>query len=161
MAEHPHAARLGQPEQPHDGGPVGPQRRVHRVPGALPGIDAPPRGHRHPLEIEGEAAMADPLRAPLPAPAGAAALDAQLPRPRALPVGPVEPVGLGNRARHPRGQIAGRAAHRIASLASSMLETRVTIGPEMTSAARAPGTWLDDSPRTWRTASMCRQSPCM
>ena len=36
----------------------------------------------------------------------------------------------------------------------SRLETGVTMGPEITMETSASGTWLVDSPRSWRTASM-------
>jgi len=42
-----------------------------------------------------------------------------------------------------------------------MLDTGVTIGPEMTIATRAPGTGFGDCPRSCRTASICSSSPCM
>ena len=104
--------------------------------------------------------MTDPLGSPLPAAAGAASLHPQLARAGALPVGAVQAVRLGDGPRQAGGQIRGRA-QGTASAPSSMLETGVTIGPEMTSAARAPGTWLDASPRSCRTASICSSSPCM
>src|SRR5262249_6190929 len=134
---------------------------MHRMPDALPRVDAAARRYRHPLEVEGEAAVADPLRPPLEAAAGAAALHAQLAHPGALPVGRVELVGLGHRPRQARGQHVGRAAHRVSSVPISMLETGWTIGRETTRTSRAADPWRVAAPRSWRTASICSSSPCM
>ena len=41
------------------------------------------------------------------------------------------------------------------------LETGVTIGPEITIDTSASGTWLVDSPRICRTASISSSRPCM
>src|SRR5262245_29760114 len=135
------------------------------MPRALPGVDTSARRDRHPLHVEGEALVADPLRPPLELAAAAAALHAQLAGPRAFPVGRVELVRFGDRARQAGGQHvrrrAGRGAHSISSGPSSMLETGVTMGPEMTRPTRASFTWLVDSPRSWRTASIWSSSPCM
>ena len=161
VADHAHAARLGQLDQHHDVGPVVLERGMHRMPGALPAIDAAARRHLHPLEIEGETAMADPLRAPLPVAgsrgsAGPAARRARVPS----QYGRSSPSRLGHRARQARAAGTRRRSQR-RPRAEHMLETGVTIGPEITSATRAPGTWLVDSPRSWRTASICSSSPCM
>ena len=74
----------------------------------------------------------------------AAALHAQLAAPRALPVRRVEAVGLGHRARAGRRAGRTRVAHHSVVLRrrGCMLDTGVTIGPEMTIddvARRAPG----------------------
>src|SRR5262249_56626617 len=133
--------------------------------GVGPRVDGSGRGERHALHLEREALVADPLRAPLELAAAPAALHAQLADPRALPVGRVQLVAFGNRAWHAGGQhVRGRArrgAHSVSSVPRSMLETGVTIGPEMTRPTRASFTWLVDSPRSCRTASICSSSPCM
>src|SRR6267143_357740 len=134
IADHAHVAGPGQLDQHDDVRSVIRQRRMHRVPGALPRIDAAARRHRHPLEIEGETAVANPLRPPLESAAGPAALHAQFAGPRAFPVGRVERVRLGHGPRHARRQ----HAHSVPSVPSSMLETGVTIGPEITRPTRAP-----------------------
>jgi hypothetical protein len=41
------------------------------------------------------------------------------------------------------------------------LDTGVTIGPEITIETSASGTWLVDSRRSWRTASITSSRPCM
>src|SRR5882672_3668427 len=150
VPDHAHVAGLGQLDQHDDVRSVVPQRRMHRVPGALPRIDAAAWRHRHPLEIEGEAAVADPLRSPLKSAAGAAALHAQLAAARALPVRSVELVWLRHRPRHAWREHERGRAHSVSSVPSSMLETGVTIGPEITRPTRARCTWLVDWPRSWR-----------
>ena len=68
IADHPDAARVRQLDQDHDVGPAAAQRGMHRMPRALPGVDRPRAARRRvPRQVEAEAAVADPLRAPLPA----------------------------------------------------------------------------------------------
>src|SRR5258708_25997767 len=125
------------------------ERRMHRMPRPLPAIDAALARHLVPVEVERQAFVADPFRSPLEGAAGAAALNQQLAAPRGVPVGLVETVVLGNRD----WQAAGQVTHSVASAPRIMLETGVTIGPEITIETSASGTWLVDWPRSCRTAS--------
>jgi len=87
--------------------------------------------------------------------------DQQLAAAGARPVGRVEPVGLRDRRRQARRQV-GRGRHQsVASLPRIRLDTGVTIGPEITMDTYAAGTWLVDSPRICRAASMTSSRPCM
>src|SRR5262245_15204711 len=120
------------------------QRGMDRMVCALPRVDRAARLDRRPLEVEREAAVADPLRSPLPDTTRAASLHAKLARPRALPVGDVQAIGLRHRPRHRDRQVIGGCAHRTSSVPIRMLDTGVTIGPEITMATRAPPTGFDD-----------------
>ncbi len=72
------------------------QRRMHRMPDALVAVDDAARRGLFVAQVEAQAAMADPLRSPLPAFARAAALQQQLLFARALPERRVETVGRGD-----------------------------------------------------------------
>ncbi len=103
--------------------------------------------------------MADEFRAPLMHAAATAALDHQLAVPGAVPVR-LGQAFLGG-GRQAGGQGSRRRAHRVASVPRIRVLTGVTIGPPMTRAVCAPGTWLQAVPRSWRTASITSSSPCM
>src|SRR6185503_17587846 len=99
---------------------------------------------------------------PLPRAAALTALHHQLAAPRARPVRRVETIGLGDRRRQAGRQVGRGGRHQsVASPPRIRLETGVTIGPEITMAIWAPGTWLVDSPRIWRAASITSSRPCM
>src|SRR5207253_2595476 len=66
---------------------------------ALPRVDLAAGLDRCPFQVEGQAVMTDPFRAPLPAAARPATLDVQLAGPCPFPVRRVEPVGLRHRTR--------------------------------------------------------------
>src|SRR6185503_10385383 len=139
---------------------------MHRVPRALPRVDGAAAVHPRPADVGGEARVADPLRPPLPRVAARAALHPELAPAGALPVGPVEAVGLRHRRRQAGGQVVAsrrgrRCRHSVASPPRITLDTGVTIGPEITMDTSASGTCAVDSPRSWRTASITSSSPCM
>src|SRR5262249_51195440 len=115
-----------------------------------------------PSHVEGQASVADPLRSPLPRAAAPAPLHHELTAARALPVRLVRALGLRRRGGHPRRAVilcGGPSATR--SPPSIKLATRRTIGPEMTMETSGSGTWLVDSPRICRTASITSSRPCM
>ncbi len=103
------------------------------------------------------AVMADPFRSPLEFSAGVAALHTEKTFCEAGPVGFAEAVLFGGGCR----QATGKYAHRVASEPTIRLLTGVTMGPEIIIDVAAFATWLQDSPRIWRTASMMRLAPCM
>src|SRR5882762_3436730 len=123
---------------------------MHRMPGALPAVDAALARHLVPIHVEGQALVADPFRSPLEGAAALAALDQQLALAGGIPVGLVQAVALRNGDR----QSARQIAHSTASVPRIMLETGVTIGPEITIDTSASGTCAVDCPRNWRTASI-------
>lgn len=51
--------------------------------------------------------------------------------------------------------------HSVASDPKMQLLVGVTIGPDITIETLTSFTWDVDSPRSWRTASICNSSPCM
>src|SRR5262245_15451779 len=162
IAEHADVPGPGQLDEHHDVGAVVFEGGMHGMPRALPAIDDAPPLDALPAHVEREAGMADPLWPPLPRAAVPAALHAELTAARALPVRLVEAVGLRHGRGHPRGQVVRRGrGHATASRPSIKLDTGVTIGPEMTMETSASGTWLVDSPRICRTASITSSSPCM
>ena len=128
VAEHADVAGIGQLDQHDDVRTVALQRRMHRMPRPLPAVDAALARHLVPIHVEGQALVADPFRPPLERAAFPAALDHQLAAARRLPVRLVEPVIL----RHRRRQAVRQVAHSVASEPRIMLETGVTIGPEIT-----------------------------
>src|ERR1700704_31803 len=134
---------------------------MHRMPGPLPAIDAAPARHSVPVHVEGQALVADPFRSPLEGAAGLAALDQKLALAGGVPVGLVQPVILRHRNRQSGRKIGRQIAHSAASVPRIMLETGVTMGPEITIDTSASGTCAVDWPRNWRTASTCSSRPCM
>src|SRR5215469_6433481 len=162
IAEHADATRVRQLDEHHDVGAVILEGGMHGMPRAFPAIDDAPPLDALPAHIEGQAGVADPLRPPLPRAAAPAALHHQLAAARALPVRLVETIGLWHGRGHPRGQVVLRGRrHATPSRPSIKLDTGVTIGPEITIDTSASGTWLVDSPRICRTASITSSSPCM
>src|SRR5262249_48192976 len=161
VAEHADPARVRQLDEHDDVGPRVLERGMHRVPHALPAVDRAAPLRRVPAHVERETRVADPLRAPLPRATRAATLHAQLPALRTVPVRRAQAIGLGHRARQPRGQVRRPRAHSADSLPKITLETGVTIGPAHTIDTCGSGTWLEDWPRSCRTASSWSSSPCM
>lgn len=161
VPEHPDMAGLRQLHQRHDVRGMPLERWMHRMPGPLPAIDETPTLHPLPFEVEGQALVADPLRSPEPGAAIAAALDAQLVLPCALPVRGIEAVGLGDRSGKAGREVVRARRQSVSAPPKMTLDTGVTIGPEMTIDTCAPGTWLVDSPRSWRTASIWSSRPCI
>src|SRR5690606_12511115 len=145
--------------QDDDVGAVSLERRVHRVPDALPTKDAAASFDRLPSHVEGVTAVADPLRPPLPAAAALAALHHEDVFFQTVPIRGAESVRFGGRDRKTFGQIEGSGVHQsVASEPKMQQLTGVTIGPAMTMDTSTFGTWLVDSPRIWRTASICSSS---
>src|SRR5437660_7730262 len=95
--------------------------------------------------------VANPFRPPLEGAAALAALDHELAAPGGLPVRLVETVILRHRGRQTRGEVA----HSVLSAPMIMLETGVTMGPEITIETSASATCEVDCPRSCRTASLC------
>src|SRR5882672_6982606 len=134
---------------------------MHRMPRPLPAIDATLARHLVPIHVERQALVADPFRPPLEGAALLAALDHKLIAARGVPVGLVEPVVLRHRDRQAGRKVSRQIAHSVASVPRIMLETGVTMGPEITIDTSASGTCAVDWPRNWRTASTCSSRPCM
>src|SRR5215204_3101180 len=130
---------------------------MHRMPRPLPAVDAALARDLVPVDLERQALVADPLRPPLECAALPAPLDQKLAAARGVPVGLVEAVILRHRNRQPVRQVG----HSVASVPKIMLETGVTMGPEITIETSALGTCAVEAPRIWRTASICSSSPCM
>ena len=105
--------------------------------------------------------MADTFRPPLEGAALLAALDQKLATARGVPLGFVEPVILRHRNRQAGRKVSRQKAHSVASVPKIMLETGVTMGPEITIETSALGTCAVEAPRIWRTASICNSNPCM
>src|SRR5947209_2795878 len=116
---------------------------MDRMPRPFPAIDAALARHLVPVEVEPVALVADPFRSPLEGAAALAALDQQLAAARGFPVGFVETVIL----RHRRRQAWGQIAHSVDSAPMIMLETGVTMGPEITIETSASATCEVDFPR--------------
>ena len=74
VTDHPHVAGVRQLDQHDDVGAVPAQGGMDGMPRPLPRIDLAARLDRRPFQVEGQAAMTDPLRAPLPPAACAATL---------------------------------------------------------------------------------------
>src|SRR5260370_9532429 len=91
------------------------ERRMHGMPRPFPAIDAALAGDLVPVEVEGEALVADPFRPPLEGAAALAALDQKLAAAGRLPIGFVDAVLLGHRDRQPAPGEAPRHAHSAAS----------------------------------------------
>ena len=149
----------GQFDQHGDIRAVAVQRRMHRMMRALVAVDAPLPCHLLPGQVERMAAVADPLRPPLPGAAAAAFLNPQLALAAWLP----------NTARSAHRRVVGSrqafgqigVAHSTASEPRMRELTGVTIGPPMMIAASLRFTWLIAVPRICRTASITSSSPCM
>src|SRR5215831_19975702 len=94
IAEHADIAGAGQLDEHHDVGAVILEGRMHGMPRTLPAIDDASSLDALPAHVEREAGVADPFRPPLPRVATPAALGHQLAATRAVPVRPVEAVGL-------------------------------------------------------------------
>ena len=99
ITDHPHVAGVRQLHQHDHVRRVPAQGWMHGMVRALPRIDLAAGLDRRPFQVEGQAVMTDPFRAPLPAAARPATLDAQLAGPCPFPVRRVEPVGLRHRTR--------------------------------------------------------------
>ena len=116
---------------------------------------------------EAVAAVADPLRAPLPGAAVLAVLHPQLVAPGALPVGGVQAVPGRYRVRQPGRQhvaaaCSGGVGHQsVLSLPKISAEQISTMGPALTKLTSQFGTGLGESPRIWRAASTTRPRPCI
>src|SRR4029434_7359672 len=121
-------AGLRQLHQRHDVRGMPLERGVHRMPGPLPTIDEAPALHPLAYDMEEQALVADPLGSPEPGATIAAALDAQLVLPCALPVRGIEAVGLGDGSGKAGRQVMGARHQSVAASPKMTLDTGVTIG---------------------------------
>ena len=98
VADQPNVVGVGQFHQHDEIRTLILQRRMHRMPDAFVAVDDAARRGLFVAQVETQAAMADPLRSPLPAFARAAALQQQLLFARTLPERRVETVGRRDRS---------------------------------------------------------------